>query len=144
MSTKFVFEVDCPVDRQKLKQAAEHVLAREGVRSKVVVILSSDETILRLNTQFLEKHSLTDVLSFPWHDKKLLGEVYVCVSVAERSARELSRTLESELILYIIHGILHLTGYDDTSDREFKRMHRREDELLGELGYPPAGIGSIE
>lgn len=140
MKVNIVSECERELRLQSLQKVAETALRSEGIKKNLTVIISSDQTIIELNKRYFSRDSLTDVISFSLNEKKLLGEVYVCLSEAERLSRQLSRPLEAELALYIIHGILHLAGYDDRTDRDFNKMHRREDELLRKLGYPPANI----
>lgn len=78
----------------------------------------------------------TDVLSFDLSDDpaRIEGILIVCDETARREARRRGIPIDSELALYVVHGSLHLAGHDDRRPGDFKRMHRREDELLGELG----------
>lgn len=91
-----------------------------------------------LNRQFLKKDHVTDVLSFDYSDGKargtLKGEVVICAPVAERNAKSFGTTVQKELALYVIHGILHLLGYDDHRAADIRKMRRREVELMKVLG----------
>jgi rRNA maturation RNase YbeY len=102
------------------------------------VALVCDRTMSDLHLRFMNIAGPTDVLTFPLeHDAKgnvLGGEVIVCVPEARRRCRELGTTLPEELLLYALHGMLHLCGFDDRTDRDFKRMHRMEDDILARLG----------
>jgi probable rRNA maturation factor len=71
------------------------------------------------------------------HPLALTGEVVICVPEARRRSREHGTTLQQELLLYALHGMLHLCGFDDRTDRDFKRMHRTEDQILARLGVGP-------
>lgn len=86
----------------------------------------------------------TDVLAFDlgcarrqgWLD----GEIVLCADIARREAARRGGALaaaRAELALYLVHGLLHLAGYDDHTPRGFQRMHQREDELLNKLGWGP-------
>ena len=94
-----------------------------------------------LHEQFMGIRGPTDVLTFPIDQDRrgrvTSGEVVVCVTEAQRQARERGNSPRSELLLYAIHGMLHLLGYDDRTGRGFRDMHRTEDELLSELGLGP-------
>ena len=83
----------------------------------------------------------TDVLTFPLdvdsRGRATSGEVVVCVPEARRRAREHGHPVERELLLYSLHGLLHLCGYDDRNARDFRRMHRTEDAILTQLGIGP-------
>ena len=97
-----------------------------------------DREMQRVHGEFLDDPTTTDVVTFPLetNDRGEVteGEVVICVSEAIRCAKQRGHRTRSELLLYAIHGMLHLSGYDDTTKREFKRMHAREDEILSELG----------
>jgi len=127
-----------PIATSRIRRAALHVLEREGSRARIGIAIVSDVEMARLHDEFLGIDETTDVLTFPLEDEigpePLLGEVVACAGVARREARSRGTAAGDELLLYVVHGILHLLGYDDTSPRKFARMHRREAELLAELG----------
>ena len=83
----------------------------------------------------------TDVLTFPLETDAtghtISGEIVVCVPEARRRARENGIPLEREVLLYALHGMLHLIGYDDRTDAGFAKMHRMEDDILTKLGVGP-------
>ena len=91
-----------------------------------------------LHERFMGIRGPTDVLTFPIDQdprgRITSGEVVVCVAEAQRQARERGIPVRSELLLYAIHGMLHLLGYDDRTARGFRIMHRTEDELMNALG----------
>jgi len=96
-------------------------------------------TIHRLNKQFLNHDEPTDVISFPLSGKgakTLEGEIVVGAEVARTRAAELRHDEQQELALYAIHGLLHLCGYDDTTDAAVRRMRARERHYLNVLGLP--------
>ena len=83
----------------------------------------------------------TDVLTFELgHDRlgrPTAGEVVVCVPEARRQAAARDTTVERELLLYALHGVLHLSGYDDLDAAAYRRMHLAEDRILNRLGLGP-------
>ena len=91
-----------------------------------------------LHEQFLGIGGPTDVLTFPIdtdaRGRTVSGEIVVCVPEARRQARARKIPTRIELLLYALHGMLHLLGYDDRTDRAYRIMHRTEDELMIELG----------
>ena len=98
------------------------------------------EEISRINRDFLNHEGPTDVISFSYEDDCLLtedeytiGEIFVCPDVAAKSARELGCTESEELVYYIVHGILHLTGYDDHTESDIKEMRLAEKNVMGKL-----------
>lgn len=102
------------------------------------VALVDDREMKRVHAEFLDDPTTTDVVTFALEEdatgKVTSGEVVICVPQAMRCAHERGHSTRNELLLYAIHGMLHLSGYDDTSKREFDRMHAREDEILSGLG----------
>ena len=97
----------------------------------------TDPEIHTLNLQYRKKDKPTDVLSFPLADElqpQLLGDVVISVETAARQAQRRSHSLREELQTLLIHGILHLLGYDhETSRSEAIRMHRKEREIKAVL-----------
>lgn len=128
------------LDFQSLKNAARAVLEGEQVKeAKVTLAFVNNAHIHRLNKQFLDHDEPTDVLTFPYTDpgaKKLEGEVVIGYEIAQENAADREHDIGIELILYVIHGCLHLTGHDDMSDRSSNEMRKKEREYLLKLGMP--------
>ncbi len=114
-----------------LRHAAQLPLrsGRRERRSLTIVLLPSKE-MARLNWQFLRHRGPTDVLAFPEGERGLLGEIAVSPAVARRQARALGIPWKEELARHVVHGCLHLMGYDDHSPQEKKRMWRRQERIL--------------
>jgi len=129
-----------PIDRPQLKGVARTVLEGEGVTAAAISLAFVDNaTIHRLNKQFLNHDEPTDVISFPTSGpgaRTLEGEIVVGAEVARARAAELRHDEQQELALYVIHGLLHLCGYDDTTDSAVRRMRARERHFLKALGLP--------
>ena len=102
--------------------------------SRLGVQLVGIRRMKQYNCQFRHKDYATDVLSFPDPDE-LLGDLIVCPQVVKRNARRYGNTYESELIFVLIHGILHLLGYNHIQPAERVRMERKERQLLIHFGY---------
>jgi probable rRNA maturation factor len=128
------------LDFQGLKNAARTVLEGEGVReAKVTFAFVDNAHIHRLNKQFLNHDEPTDVLTFPYTEptaKKLEGEVVIGYEVAVEYAADRGHGVELELVLYVVHGCLHLCGYTDTDDKGAAEMRAKEREYLTKLGLP--------
>ena len=105
------------------------------------VALVGDVTMSRLHERFLSIAGPTDVLTFELdHDARgrcVAGEVIVCVPEARRQSRRLGTRVERELLLYALHGVLHLSGYDDLDADAHRRMHDAEDRILTLLNVGP-------
>jgi probable rRNA maturation factor len=129
-----------PLDFQDLKAAANAVLAGEGVREgKVTLAFVNNPHIHRLNKQFLAHDEPTDILTFPYTDpgaKKLEGEVVIGYEVAAEYAADRGIPVGQELLLYVIHGCLHLCGYDDKTAKAAREMRGKERKYLKKLGLP--------
>jgi probable rRNA maturation factor len=129
-----------PLDRGRLREVARTVLVGEDHADYEISLAFVDNpTSQRLNKQFLQHDEPTDVLSFPMSEpsaKKLAGELVIGAEVALAQARELGHEVDVELSLYVIHGLLHLCGYDDKSAKDAKEMRARERHYLHILGYP--------
>jgi probable rRNA maturation factor len=128
------------VDREELAGLVRHVLVQEGhAHGSISIALVDQATIHALNRTHLGHDWPTDVLSFPLSngdDRVLTGELVVSAEMALTTATEIGVEPSHELALYIVHGLLHLCGYDDAREPEAGRMRRREDEILADLGIP--------
>lgn len=126
------------VDLDRVAAAAAAALAAEGrAGAGLSVTVVDDAAIAELHQRWLGVPGPTDVISFPLEEEDeapgpepLLGEVVVSIDTAAREARERGLPLERELLLYVIHGTLHLLGYDDQAEPERARMHARQEEVL--------------
>src|SRR5947208_15681655 len=109
-----------PIDRGRMREIVRGVLEGERVADHEISLAFVDNpTIHTLNKRYLDHDEPTDVLSFPLSEpnaKKLAGELVVGVEVAQAQAAERGHAVEVELALYVIHGLLHLCGYDDKGD----------------------------
>lgn len=134
------------LNRPQLRRAVRTVLKEAGVSTaRISLAFVDDPTIARLNEQFLSHEGPTDVLSFVLEqvDGCLEGEVIVGAETAAREASRFDLTPHEELLLYVIHGMLHLVGYDDKSVRQRTEMRRREAAVLAKIvGRRESGVGS--
>lgn len=131
---------DYPLEFQQLKDAARAVFTGEGVKAcRVTLAFVNNPHIHRLNKQFLQHDEPTDVLTFPYSEpsaKILEGEVVIGYDVAHENATERQHATNLELLLYVIHGCLHLCGYTDTNPAAKRQMRAKEREYLQRLGLP--------
>ncbi len=129
-----------PIDRAAVRECVRTVLAGEGVTDfELSLAFVDNATIHRLNKRFLDHDEPTDVLSFPLSDAgsgKLAGELVLGAEVALEQAQERGHDVQVELTLYVIHGLLHLCGFDDTSAAAARKMRQRERHYLKVLGLP--------
>ncbi|MFP4472918.1 MAG: rRNA maturation RNase YbeY [Candidatus Omnitrophota bacterium] len=107
------------------------------------VVIVTDRKIQAINRRFLGHDHPTDVISFdlgdPYSKDGIEGEIYVSAVTARRNAREYRTSAEYELTLYMVHGILHLLGYDDHAPADIKTMRAKESEVMEYLGMPGQG-----
>lgn len=112
------------------------------LRGQVTALLTTDKVLRNLNRRFRGKNKPTDVLSFPAEGpgaKQIAGDLAISVETARCQAIEQGHALSTELKVLILHGLLHLAGYDHESDAG--QMHRRERTLRARLGLPQGLIG---
>ncbi|HZU37899.1 MAG TPA: rRNA maturation RNase YbeY, partial [Gemmataceae bacterium] len=129
-----------PVDRGLMRQVARTVLEGEQVRDYEISLAFVDNpTIHTLNKRYLEHDEPTDVLSFPLSEAnsaKLAGELVIGAEVGKAQAETRGHNVQAELALYVIHGLLHLCGLDDHTERGAQEMRARERHYLQTLGLP--------
>jgi probable rRNA maturation factor len=121
------------IDRTRLRRAVKAVIQDAGITTaQISVAIVDDPTIAQLHEEFLNDPDPTDVLSFLLESSpdSLEGEVVVSADTAARLAPKFKSTAEEELLRYIIHGALHLAGYDDATPKLRKQMRTKEDEYL--------------
>ena len=128
-----------------LHRVAAHTAQAEGfTQGRLSIAVVGARAMATLHQRFLNSPGPTDVLTFDLGTEPdegyIEGEIVVCTDVARRRAAQRNRSLQAaraELALYVVHGVLHLAGYDDHGAAAFRHMHRREDEILVELGLGP-------
>jgi probable rRNA maturation factor len=117
---------------------AAHRMLRPPLH-ELSLALVGDAAMSRLHRRYLGVSGPTDVLSFALEQaadgKVRSGELVVCVPVAARQARRHKIPLRLELLLYALHGMLHLCGHDDRTPRRYSAMHKLEDDILRRLGF---------
>jgi probable rRNA maturation factor len=133
------------VDESDVARAAARALAHEGrADAKVTVVLTGDDEVAELNLRYRGVEGATDVLSFSATEpaegfvlapeaEPYLGDILIAVPFSRRQAEALGRSLGDELRLLVVHGILHLLGYDHASPNDEARMWARQDAILSEL-----------
>ena len=136
------------VPEHRLRAVARAVLHHEGRAGELAVVITGDEGIRSLNRNFLGLDAPTDVLAFPTQEEGgpfvaapeaggYLGDVIVSYPRAEAQAREQGHPTEQELDLLIVHGILHLLGYDHATEEDKAAMWARQEAILSVLWLDP-------
>lgn len=128
--------VRLPFSKEKAVRYAEKILSALGSKGKVLreakgrricILFADDARIRRLNKRYGKKDKSTDVLAFE------TGDIVISAETAARNSRGFGSTPADELKLYMIHGILHLSGYDDTTSPKRKTMRIMEEKVLKRL-----------
>ena len=128
------------IDEGQIKAAVNDVLSREGIESGVISLAVVDGPAIRaLNARWLQHDYATDVLSFliEQDGNHLEGDMVISAEMAVEMARQYKWPAQAELLLYVIHGCLHLVGYDDTTDKAKEVMRQRERHYLLRFGFEP-------
>lgn len=141
-----------PLDSSRIEEIAARCLREERVATATIsLVFVDDAEIHRINREFLRHDYPTDVISFLLNSpgepaapadrrgcgKHLDGEIFVSTDTAAAAARQFDWSPASELVLYVVHGLLHLVGYDDLSPDERRLMRQREREILSIWGLEP-------
>jgi len=132
------------ISARLLATAAQKALEIEGLSAvEMSIVVSDDETVQRLNRDYAGQDEVTDVLSFslregeafvsPSDEVLRLGEVIIAYPTAQRQAAQAGRSSQKEVAHLLIHGILHLLGYDHIEQEDEQRMRAKEEALLATL-----------
>ncbi len=136
---------------ERLRAAVEAVLRHEGRQGELTLVVTDDEGIQALNRDFLGVDAPTDVLSFSAQEddgpfvlapegRGYLGDVIVSYPRAVEQAQEQEHSAEQELALLVVHGVLHLLGYDHASEEEKAVMWARQEAVLSSLNLPSHAV----
>jgi probable rRNA maturation factor len=143
-----VLTIEKPLDglnEAKLRRFLNHARKAVRLRGDISVLLTSNRQMRRLNHYFRGQDKPTDVISFPAVEAvsaKFVGDLAISVDIAKANARQLGHSVEDEVRVLILHGLLHLAGYDHEVDAG--EMARKESRLRKQLGLPSALIARTE
>jgi probable rRNA maturation factor len=140
-----------PVDHKRVRDCCRRVLEREGVENaSLSIAYVNDAEMQEINREYLGHDYPTDVISFLLNDaldsgmRSLTGELVVGLEYGRRMAARHGWRPDDELLLYVVHGLLHLCGYDDLTDEARPIMRMRESEWIREYKLDVAGVGTEE
>jgi probable rRNA maturation factor len=136
------------VDTSRLEALAEFSIIQLGIHpdSELSISLVDEEEMSSLHMQWLNESGPTDVLSFPMDEIKpnsstdgpgLLGDIVLCPNYAKKQAKDVGHSLQDELEILFVHGVLHLLGFDHRENAEKAAMFSRQDEILREWRSRP-------
>ncbi|MBX3424887.1 MAG: rRNA maturation RNase YbeY [Pirellulales bacterium] len=138
LTVELAVEVDAPLDESRLREAVRAAFDEDAYDDAVIsVAIVDDPTIQRLNRQYLDHDYATDVLSFPLVDEpptRFEGQIVASLETAVACAAEAGWNADDELLLYVVHGALHLAGHDDHAPAAKRRMLAAEIAALDRLG----------
>jgi probable rRNA maturation factor len=126
------------VDPKRVRAVASKILKKEmHCRGRVNIILATDNDLEDMNSRYLGRDRPTDVLAFQMGgdehrdaEEQVMGEIYVSLDRAQQQARDYKVTFAGEVDRLVIHGLLHLCGYDHENEEEAGRMRIREEQFL--------------
>ena len=110
-----------------VKDVVSTTLKKERSRLSLSILITGDRRIRGINKRYLRHDYATDVISFS------TGDIVVSADTAKRMAKKLGLPFREELARYLVHGALHLLGYDDKKTKDRNRMHKRQESILGSL-----------
>lgn len=111
--------------------------AKQITSGSISISFVSPEKIVELNQLYLKRDYVTDIISFNLSvpSEPIEGDIYICLEQAAKNAKEYNQTLEDELKLLIVHGVLHLLGYADYTEEEKLEMRHQENQLLTQIQH---------
>ncbi|MCL2347784.1 MAG: rRNA maturation RNase YbeY [Planctomycetaceae bacterium] len=136
---------DIDIDESKVKAICSKIVTDSGVQTgRLGVVFVDNATIHELNKRFLGHDYETDVISFSLErtEDRLEGELVISTEMACQRCEEFNWDNESELMLYVIHGTLHLTDYNDQTDDDVRVMRQMEMEYLSMIGIEMPNLKS--
>ncbi|MDK2771684.1 MAG: rRNA maturation RNase YbeY [Flavobacterium sp.] len=129
----FNYETDFELENEELisNWIEQVVLSENKSLGEVNYIFCDDEYLHKINVEYLDHDTLTDIISFDYTEGNLVqGDIFISVERVADNAKEFNTIFEEELRRVLVHGVLHYCGYKDKSDSEEALMRRKEDEKL--------------
>jgi probable rRNA maturation factor len=132
-----IIENNFKIDKDFFLDKLQEIVTELEINGDIVIKLGDKKESQKLNSQFLQRDYPTDVLSFPFNENipgegYYLGDIFICYSIAQEQAKENDIPLEQELFTLMLHGILHLAGYDHETDGG--EMLTMQEQLLKRFG----------
>lgn len=109
----------------------ESIIEENSNLGEINFIFTSDEYLLEINKQYLSHNYFTDIITFNYCEQSIInGDIYISITTVKNNSRQFNVTFIEELHRVMIHGILHLLGYDDKTDEEKAKMREKENQYL--------------
>jgi probable rRNA maturation factor len=132
-NTNLTFELE---DQDKIRKWINGFIKDEGYKlDHISYIFCSDKYLFELNQKYLDHDTYTDIITFDYSEKKgfIYGEIYISIQRVKANAKKFETTFLHELYRVMIHGIIHLCGYNDKTSKQKSEMRAKEDEYLALL-----------
>ncbi|MFO7829863.1 MAG: rRNA maturation RNase YbeY [Bacteroidales bacterium] len=129
-------DIDFKLPYQQLisQWIAETINSENYIPGQINIIFTSDKYLLSINKQYLSHNYFTDIITFNYcQDQTIHGDIFISIETVENNSIRFGVTFKKELFRVIIHGILHLIGYDDQADDDKVVMRKKENEYLDRL-----------
>ena len=133
------------MDEEKIKEFVDMILEHEKLENTentyVSFLITTNDIIQNINSEYRGKDTPTDVISFAYNETEnigpfdILGDIIISAEKVTEQAKEYGHSTEREFYYVLCHGMLHLLGYDHIDDEDKKVMREKEEELLKEIGY---------
>lgn len=135
---EFNYEIDFQLEEeQKIINWIQNCIINHGFElGEINYIFCNDEYLHKINVEFLQHDTLTDIISFDYTlGKEISGDIFISVERVEENAKEFKVSFIEELQRVLIHGVLHYMGYKDKTENEKKQMRSKENDCLSNLKY---------
>ncbi|WP_435307411.1 rRNA maturation RNase YbeY [Sebaldella termitidis] len=133
------------MDEEKINEFVDMILEHEKLENTentyVSFLITTNDVIQNINSEYRGKDTPTDVISFAYNETEnigpfdILGDIIISAEKVTEQAKEYGHSTEREFYYVLCHGMLHLLGYDHIDDEDKKVMREKEEELLKEIGY---------
>ncbi len=133
------------MDEEKINEFVDMILEHEKLENTentyVSFLITTNDVIQNINSEYRGKNTPTDVISFAYNETEnigpfdILGDIIISAEKVAEQAEEYGHSAEREFYYVLCHGMLHLLGYDHIDDEDKKVMREKEEELLKEIGY---------
>ena len=133
------------MDEEKINEFVDMILEHEKLENTentyVSFLITTNDVIQNINSEYRGKNTPTDVISFAYNETEnigpfdILGDIIISAEKVTEQAKEYGHSTEREFYYVLCHGMLHLLGYDHIDDEDKKVMREKEEELLKEIGY---------
>lgn len=133
---QFNYELDFVLDNEERASSwIENIITAEGCTlGEINYIFCNDEYLYKINVEFLQHDTFTDIISFDYTlGKTISGDIYISIDRVKENAEKFSVTFDNELHRVMIHGVLHYLGIKDKTEEEKKEMRNKENECLLKL-----------